>query len=410
MIPETAGVRTATIIGFAASLCTVGAADGQELIAFAGSHVDPGYVAQHLERIESRPFDGMVINEYLGRNLLNMRLKDDAPRMLDASSGAVTYAAAAGDLAPLKGVFKKFRHNFAKVNFNMVGVPPLLNADADWRVVEESAANYARAVRDTGLRGIFFDNESYLPVAMSGSWSGANYWIYEDQLALAGQSRSLMPLVTAVALARQRGRELMQAFVRGYPSITVIVAHGPHEGCDAWRSASGHFGMDHYLLGAFAAGMLEGSSGEATLVDGGEDYDLRNTRDFALARAWRKGIRTPGAGSITDLGPMKCPFMDAGLAADWPGKSNIAFSTFDKERASLTTNNWTAISNVAQFQSTLTNALRASDRYVWHYTQWQDWWGDTMEDVLKPWSAAIEAARRDAHTVSGSSNASLAGR
>jgi hypothetical protein len=107
---------------------------------------------------------------------------------------------------------------------------------------------------------------------------------------------------------------------------------------------------------------------------------------------------------------MKCPFMDAGLAADWPGKSNIAFSTFDKERASLTTNNWTAISNVAQFQSTLTNALRASDRYVWHYTQWQDWWGDTMEDVLKPWSAAIEAARRDAHTVSGSSNASLAGR
>ena len=80
-----------------------------------------------------------------------------------------------------------------------------------------------------------------------------------------------MPFPAAVALARQRGRELMQAFISGYPGIVVIVAHAPHEGCNSWKSVSGHFAMDHYLLGAFVAGMVEGTSGAAKLVDGGED-------------------------------------------------------------------------------------------------------------------------------------------
>lgn len=388
--------RTPTIMVHIAALLGSATVHSQDLIVFAAGHNDPGYVMQHADLIESRPFDGMVINEFLGRNLLNTKLRADAPNSLDARTGAVTYDAAAKGLAPLKGAFKRFRYNFAKVNFSMVGPPPTLNDDAGWLVAYQSAANYAQAVQDTGLKGIFFDNETYLRPAQRGRNNGVDYWLYEDQLVLAYQSRADIPLLTAVALARRRGRELMQAFARGYPAITVIVAHGPHEGCDAWRSQTGHFGTDHYLIGAFAAGMIEGTPAGATLVDGGEDYDLRTTRDFGVARAWRKGIAAQGAGGITNLGPLKCLFMDASLAANWQSKVSIAFSTFDKERASLTTNNWTAITDVASFRVTLTNALRASDRYVWHYTEWQDWWGGTMEGVLKPWSVAIEAARRDA--------------
>jgi hypothetical protein len=401
--------RSATVVLQLTALLGSAAADSQELLVFASSYADPGYVGQHASWIELRPFDGMVINEFLGRNLLNTKLKADAPNSLDASTGAVTYDAAAKDLAPLKGAFKKFHHNFAKVNFNMVGSPPLLNDDAGWLVAYQSATNYAQAVRETGLKGIFFDNETYLHPPLSGRKNGADYWLYEDQITLAGQSQSVLPLSAAAALARRRGRELVQAFVRGYPAITVIVAHGPHEGCDAWRSATGHFGMDHYLLGAFAAGMVEGTPAGATLVDGGEDYDLRTARDFSLARAWRKGLAVQGVPGITNLGPLKCPFMDASLAAGWQGKVSIAFSTFDKERASLQTNNWTAIVDVATFRTTLTNALRATDQYVWHYTEWQDWWGNTMEDALKPWSDAIEAARRDARATPESHSVSSAG-
>ena len=386
--PARSGGRTPAIILQLTALFSCASAQSQPvLIVFAGTHVDPGYVGQHADWIESRPIDGMVINEYLGRNLLNTRLKADSPNLLDAKTGAVTYDAAAKDLSPVKGVFKKFHHNFAKVNFSMVGPPPLLNDDAGWQIAYESATNYAKAVQDTGLKGVFFDNETYLHPALNGK--KADYWLYEDQIAFTGQSQLSLSLSTELGLARRRGRELMQAFVRGYPAVTVIVAHGAHEGCDAWKSRTGHFGMDHYLLGAFAAGMVEGTSGAATLVDGGEDYDLRSAQDFSFARAWRKGIAQGGDG-IT-----KCPFMDATLAANWQTKVSIAFSTFDKERPSLKTSDWTPITDVARFRTTLTNALRATDRYVWHYAQWQDWWGNSMEDKLNPWVDAIRAARRD---------------
>ena len=361
------------------------------LIVFTSTHNDPSYVAQHVNWIESRPFDGLVINDYLGRNLLNTQLKRDTPNALDGT-GAVTYEAAAHGLSPVKGVFRKFHHNFAKVNFSLIGPPPVLSDEAGWTVVRASAANYAKAVADTGLMGIFFDNEGYIHPPVSGRKNGADYWLYEDQIALAGQSSSAVPLAAAIDLARRRGRQLMKAFTSGHPAITVIVAHGAQEGCNAWQAATGHFALDHYLNGAFVAGMLESTSGAATFVDGGEDYDLRSVRDFSAAHEWRKGT---SQGGITSLGSNKCPFMDAALAGDWQGKVSIGFSLFDKQRASLTTTNWTPITDLAGFRTTLTNALRATDRYVWLYTEWQDWWGNSMEDRLRPWIKAIDAARQD---------------
>src|SRR5256885_7734591 len=68
-----------------------------------------------------------------------------------------------------------------------------------------------------------------------------------------------------------------------FPYTTLF--RSPNEGCDAWKSTTGHFATDHYLLGAFAAGMVEGTSGGATFVDGGEDYDLQTAQDFSVARS-----------------------------------------------------------------------------------------------------------------------------
>jgi hypothetical protein len=365
------------------------AAAAPALIEFQGSHAGPSYVVRHIDWIESRPFDGMVINDFLGRNLLCTNLRELAPQAV-GPNGAVTYDASAQGLAALKGVFRKFHHNFAKVNFALNGPPPLLTDEAGWQVVYEGAAHYARAVQAAGLEGIFFDNENYLRPTVAGH--AADYWRYEDQLTLAGTTPRAMPLPAALELAAKRGRELMQAFERGFAGLALIVAHGPYEGCDAWRGVLGHYGNDRYLLGAFAAGMVAGTSSPATFVDGGEDYDLRSPWDFATARAWRNGSQ----GGITSLGSSRCPFMDASLAATWQQKVSIAFATFDKERPSVRIAQWTPITDVAAFRNTLTNALRSSDRYVWHYAEWQDWWGNTTEDALRPWISAIEAARRDA--------------
>ena len=360
------------------------------LVVLATSHNDPSWVGKHVEQIESRPFDGMVINDYLGRNLINTKLKNDSPNSLDAS-GAVSYEVSVRSLAPLKGAFKKFRYNFVKVNFNLVGAPPLLNDDAGWQLAMTSATNYARAIAETGLKGIFLDNETYLHPPANGKSSG-DYWLYEDQIAYEHQSPSAMPLAAAYALARRRGHEFMVALTRGYPGITVIVAHGPNEGCESWKQMSGHFAHDRYLSAAFAGGMIDATGGGAKFVDGGEDYDLHSARDFEMARGFRKG---GGGGGITRLGAGKCPFMDETLAQNW-NKVSVGFSVFDKERARPGAGEYRPIESPAEFHDILVNALRSADEYTWLYTQWQDWFGDSGDDKLRPYVAAIEAARRDA--------------
>jgi hypothetical protein len=196
-----------------------------------------------------------------------------------------------------------------------------------------------------------------------------------------------------VELARRRGSDLMRALAAGDPEITVIVAHGPYIGCSAWRRM-GSYANDNYLAGAFAAGMVEAKAGRESIVDGGEFYALRSESDFRRAYDWRKGASA--AGSITDLGyGRKCPFMNPVLASRWGGAVEIAFGTFDKQRAPGETT-WVPLTDASVFRATLANALRTTDRYVWHYTEWQDWWGTSTDDRLGPWIEAIKAARRDA--------------
>jgi len=52
----------------------------------------------------------------------------------------------------------------------------------------------------------------------------------------------------------------------------------------------------------------------------------------------------------------------------------------------------------AQWQATLTNALAATDRYVWAYTERYDWWGTgwPRDRVPASWVEATRAARRAA--------------
>ncbi|MBS0373480.1 MAG: hypothetical protein JSR73_02800 [Proteobacteria bacterium] len=374
----------------------------QALIVFASGpagvqpdRTTPTYVSQHTSLIESRPFDGMVINDYLGRNLLNGNLKNVTPGAIDPATGAVSYEVAARGLAPLRGAFKKFTENFVKVNTNMVGLPPTLTDDAGWAIGNQSATNYARAAAAAGLKGIFLDNESYDRPVHAGTSGRIDFWKYEDQALLAKDQGISLSFQTALDLARRRGRELAQSFAQGFPGVVVIVAHGANEGCTSWKTATAHFADDHYLLGAFVAGMIEAVKPPASVVDGGEDYDLKTASDFSQARAWRKGQATR-TGSITDLGPRRCPFMDSALAAIWPQKVQIAFGMFDKDRPSPAAPSWSPRSDPAQFHDSLVNAFKASDRYVWLYTQWQDWWGDTTDGALGSWVDAILAARRDA--------------
>jgi len=70
------------------------------------------------------------------------------------------------------------------------------------------------------------------------------------------------------------------------------------------------------------------------------------------------------------------------------------FPTFDKERPSLKTSDWTPITDVARFRTTLTNALLAPTAMC-GTTRVARLVGIPRKDKLKPWIEAIQAARRD---------------
>ncbi len=58
----------------------------------------PAVIVKNIEHIENRPFDGMFLNSVAGWNLMNGQ--------------PVSYDSIYKEFAVLKGVFKKFRHNF----------------------------------------------------------------------------------------------------------------------------------------------------------------------------------------------------------------------------------------------------------------------------------------------------------
>ena len=399
-----AAMRTVEILGIISlQLSATQFCNAQVVIAWSAgpldakpAHNSPEYIAKNVSWIEARPFDGMVINEFLGRNLLNLGLSQVAPAVTSAVNGSITYEAATKGLAPVNGIFKVFTENFVKVNMFMTSLPPMLNDDAGWAVVTESARNYSKAVGEAGLKGIMLDNESYTrPKNSSGR--ALDYWLYSDQLSLAKISSDAVPVGAMTNLARKRGGQLVAALQERNPELAVIIAHGPYVGCASARDAISSIGQDDYLMGAFAAGMIEAATRPSQVTDGGELYDYRQDDEFRTSREWRKGIEAERSDSITTIEPRKnCPFMDSTLASNWPKKANIAFGTFDKKRSSARSNVWMIDTDAKSFQQTLTNALANTDRYVWHYTQWQDWWGRGMEDALAPFARAIVQAKSDA--------------
>ncbi len=340
-----------------------------------GAHNNPSYIASHIDFIESRPFDGIILYDFIGTNLLN--LNDPSVTPHEGPDGAVTYQSSSNSLSPLTPTtFKKFTQNFSLVYMGLHNNPPELFDDTGWNAIYASAQNYAQALKDRGLRGVVLDDEIYT----------YNYWQYPDQVAHKDKT-----LQEYADKSRQRGRELMQAFVAGYNNIAVIVTHGPYEGCSSARTPVGAYADNSFLIGDFAAGVVEGTGSSSLAVDGGEVYDYRTAQDFANSYQWRKY-------SITDPANA-CPFMDSTLASNWSSQISISFGVYDKERSSSTSDDWHPITNTDEVRTTLSNALQQAHDYVWHYSEARDWWcapgdcSDAIPGVTQDWIDAVTQAR-----------------
>lgn len=340
-----------------------------------GATSSPAAVAKNIDFIESLPFDGVLIRSRTGRHLMN---PDFTVEERVATKGIYSYEKCLAGLAPLnKTTFKKLNHNFALVNVRAHGM------FEDWSWILENFKNFAKACKEVGLRGIVIDNEQ------KGFWnyqSSPQYFIGHT-------------LKESHMQARLRGKEVMQAIVSEFPEAHVIVLHGPYTSATA-NKQRGISCSDYALLGAFAAGVIEGSGPKSIACDGGELYDFRDEKEFRSSYQWRKfGITDPSV-----VPPVQ--FMDDKLRSVWSKNISIAYGVYASERPDVTKGGWKPITDMKIVRNTVATALKVADDYVWHYTERFDWFNNPKAPqiletpgYLKPapqeWVEAIRLAKQD---------------
>jgi len=297
---------------------------------FGNTIPTPIYVRAHKAYLDTLPFQGLVV--YLRDDVTRTNLTQAV--MNGTSISEATFKTV---LAPLKDAgFTNLQENFALV---MGRSPP--DFFDSWTNVVGNFAALAAALRDAGCQGVCFDNEMYFK-----PWENYLRGVkYPEKLLQAYQDQ-----------ARQRGREVMEAMVKMFPSIAVIALHGPY--ISEWKAPESlkfpQWQRGNLLLGAFFAGLAEGAGATAVCVDGGELYTLRTEADFLNSYNWRKHDIASAA--------INCPFIPPALRSVWAERVSISYGVYDRPFRG-------APMSPAILTTTLANAMHQADRYVWLYTE-----------------------------------------
>jgi len=332
---------------------------------FGNTIPTPSFIAANHAFLESQPFDGLVV--YLRKSSINVNLTLDVMK-----NAAISYDTMMTVLGPIAGLdFTNLKHN---VGLIMGSTPP--DFFDDWSVVIQNYANMARAARDSGLKGLCFDNEQY-----HSPWG--NYGSQTKYVATKS-------LAEYEVQARLRGKQVMEAMVAEFPDIVFMTLHGPYVSEPEAPSALKfpQWQSSNELLGPFFAGNLEGAGSTACSMDGGELYSLRTEDDFRNSYAWRRN----------DLpsDEVDCRFIPASLRSVWPTRTSISFGVYDVAFGG-------ASMNATILRSTLANSMRQADRYVWFYAEASTYLlPSNAGGASASWVDAIRQARADVAATAGS--------
>jgi hypothetical protein len=315
-----------------------------------GDTTSPADVAENMAYIESLPFDGITVVLSASAHLMQ--------------GDPISYGEMYDDgLAPLTGAFRRMRHNFVLAH---IDYPGDVFDDSAWDTTTQNFRHLARATRDAGLRGIFFDNEAY-----NRQWTDYPEDYTNPQHSLREYQQQ----------AHLRGRQIMEAMVDEYPEIELLIFHGPYLSEPKTplyvRMNQAGSWIEHELHGPFFVGFLDGLGDRAKLIDGGEVYQYRTADDFRRSYDWRKfGMASPE----TD-----CAFLPEHLRAAWPERISISFGQATHPYAGEPM-------TPEIMRTSLANALRQADDYVWLYTEADTWmkpggmpskWEKAIGDAVK---------------------------
>lgn len=327
-------------------------APAKKLIELGWDQPQPWFLKQNLKAIESRGFDGVVVAPSLGTNVFNKTPYADADVARDVA-----------DLGAAKSA--TLTENFLRIDSRL---EPGWNwySDADWAATEQNVRNFARMAKAGGFRGVLFDTEPY----------GQNPWAYSTAL-YPGKSFAQVGTVL-----RSRGASFMRALQAEMPDVRAFCLYfvaSVREDLEAgYLEQSGNA-----LLLAFADGMLDAIHPGAQIIDGNEgtcyntnaqsfDDSVQYIHDSARIVAPENRAKY-----AEQVGAASAVYVDGVMDLFKSPRFFGYYMDSDADRLKLLEHN-------------LHHGLRASDGFVWVYSENLDWWNSKAKGVKIP--AGVEEA------------------
>ena len=369
------------LVGFAAAslACT-------RLIAWPDAEPDQEFLRRHIASMEVKPFDGVV-------------LQATVPG-LEGSARVFTWSALARrysmeEFRPvvetLRQVpFRRFRHNFLRVNVNPTDRPFDMFDDEPWDILIRNLVTAAAAAREAGLRGLLLDPEAYADPEPGSRIPRFNVFDFRRR-------RTAQEFPVYRQQAYTRGQAVGRAVTETYPGITLLLAFGPSASC---------LGRDpqperiYGLLGSFVDGLLAGAGGRGTVVEGFEfSYPYRSCDRFQEAYTSLRGpcrelsLDPRRYDQWLEIGFGIWLDYDSGSTCQDPAVAGRPCRWFDPslyppERRDLV--------DPERFARTVAAALSVSESYVWIYTTEPKWWTEANplgENLPETYVLALERAR-----------------
>lgn len=313
-----------------------------KLIEFGWDEPDTQFMRKQMAQMERMPFDGTVFH-----------VAATGPQAKRASltwDGWSKRTFTTDELRGPEDDLRTLRPTRMRSNYLRFNTTP---ADIDWfddhSAVINNAYQAARLARIGRCPGVLFDIEQYL----------------HPLFKYPGQKRSAeKSFAEYSAQVRKRGYEVMDAFQRAYPNLTVFLTYGyslPWAQCggDPARLATADYG----LLAPFLDGMVDAAKGSTRMIEGGESgYWMQSAERFGEARrTYLRDALTIVADPRKYLRHVSISF---GLWLDFDWR-NQGWSDTEISKNHHSPEGFAAL---------LMAARRQADDVVWIYTETPKWW------------------------------------
>jgi hypothetical protein len=314
-----------------------GEARDKKLIYYGWGIRDTQYIRDHWQEMEQMPFDGVGISIAVDRQAWQQGKTETTNQLAWLLMGprafrAEDFKTAITDLNTAQ--WRTFTDNFLPVILSAAQSAEGLNwfDDGRWRTIVDNIRVVAGIAADAKLKGLILDPEHYK---------------YELFRYSAQRNQRDRPFEAYVAIARQRGRDVMAAIAARLPNAVLLSLFGYTLPLSELRSGTTLAEARYGLLPAFYDGLLEAMPRTAILIDGHEQaYSFKAKTQFVTAhqRIHRDAVRLSAVPTLYQA-KVKAGF---GLWLDYRGQRDF----------------W----RPSEWRDIIRIALATSDGYVWIYS------------------------------------------